>query len=116
MIRCLRIVAGLSLSVLLAVTSITFALARGQHHGLYEVVICAGASSATIMVDADGQPAQPAPLCPECLGPALALPAPAAQPAAPAAVAFRLDIPRATLAAAPWQPQPRARGPPSASV
>ena len=112
----LRLVAAGMLSVLLAVSSITFALARGQHHGLYEVVICTGSASATILVDAGGQPARPMPFCPECLGPTLALADAAAQPLAPQAMAFRLCVPRSVVASEPWQPQPKARGPPSVPV
>lgn len=95
-----RVLTGFLLALTLAVSSITLALARGQSHGLHQVVICAGAGLATVTLDADGNPAGPPLPCADCIaGMVAALPAPDAgaanAPRAARRLGLRPDRPRA---------------------
>lgn len=55
------------LAVVLAVTSVTMAVARAQPTGGTAVVICTPNGLETITLDADGNPVGPVHLCPLCL-------------------------------------------------
>jgi hypothetical protein len=63
----LRPILGLLLALLLAVTSVTMAVARGQSPMGRDVIICAGAGVSTITLDADGNPVRARHACPDCL-------------------------------------------------
>lgn len=112
-----RAILSIFLSLLLAVTSATFAVARGQSAavlaGVTEMVICSNGAAVSVLVDSAGNPVEPHHHCPDCLV-ALDLPRPAgpAPQAAPVLFAQALPQPaaevgpvRLVLAAAP-------RGPP----
>ena len=65
-----RSLAAVSLAIVLALTSLTMAVARGQMHiqtaGGLTLVICAGAGPVTVTLDADGNPVGPVHVCPDC--------------------------------------------------
>jgi hypothetical protein len=63
----LRPILGLLLALLLAVTSVTMAVARGQSPMGRDVIICAGAGTSTITLDANGNPVRAMHPCPDCL-------------------------------------------------
>lgn len=106
---------GLFLALTLAVASVTLAQARAQSHGLHATVICSGAGSVTILLDANGQPAGPPLPCPDCIaGLAAALPCqPTATPDRPRPTE-RLTLPRRATHARALPPVYDARGPPAA--
>ena len=54
------------LAVMLSLTSVTAAVARGQMAGATDVVVCAGAGVVTITLDAAGRPVTVAHHCPVC--------------------------------------------------
>lgn len=110
----MRAVLGLFLVMLLSVTSVTAAVARGQMAGAVDLVICAGAGLGTVTLDATGMPVSRH-HCPVCTAAPVAV-----TPDAPA-MALR-PVTRAVAVAvvnrAGWQgadvPVPVARGPPLA--
>lgn len=114
----IRALSATFLALVLAVTSVTLAVARaeaaGRMPGVAEVVICADGMAMTVMVDAAGNPVAPhAHHCPDCL---LALAAPDAD-APGAGMAPAVSRPLAPLrpaTAAPFRPLLSAapRGPP----
>ena len=53
------------IALILALTSLTMAVARGQTYVAGEVVICSGYGMVTLTVDENGQPAGPVHLCPD---------------------------------------------------
>lgn len=61
-----RSLLALALVLLLAVTSVTMAVARGQVHGLGEVALCTGVGLVTVAVDAQGNPVARPRYCPKC--------------------------------------------------
>ena len=80
----IRVFVALAFTLALAVASVTAAAARGTGAGGVTITICTGRGPETIVLGADGQPAKPRVLCPDCtaaLGPALmAGPVPAPMP------------------------------------
>lgn len=111
----------LLLSLVLALASVTMAVARGQMRagqgaGL-TVVICSGYGITSIQVDAQGNPVGPVHPCPECLAGFLADLGPGA-PQVPAAPdhARRILAPLAWHGASRPAPSATARGPPPLSV
>lgn len=82
----LRPLSGLILALVLALTSVTMAQARGQAMAVGQVVICSGGALVTVPVDAEGNPTGPAHICPDC-----ALTLFAAPPATPPVIATRAD-------------------------
>ncbi|MFB2530822.1 hypothetical protein ACEYYA_01490 [Paracoccus sp. p3-h83] len=104
------------LGAVLALTSVTMAMARGQTRDMAgQIVICSGAGVTTISVDRDGHPVQQIHLCPDMVlgllatldlpDPAVLRPQTRAEDLVPAAAPHR---------AAATAPQPRARSPPVA--
>ncbi|WP_371037499.1 MULTISPECIES: hypothetical protein [unclassified Rhodosalinus] len=83
----LRPLAALLLALCVVLTAQAMALARGQSSAAGEMVICTGAGLVTVAVDAEGNPAGPAHICPDC-----ALSLIAAAPAAPQARARAPDL------------------------
>lgn len=108
-----RVLTALFLSLTLALSGVTLARAHGAAPGLHQVVICSGAGTVTLTLDADGNPAGPPLPCPDCIaGLAAALPE---QPAAAPdrlQPAERLLLPAATPRTATAPHVRRARGPP----
>ncbi|CUH78108.1 hypothetical protein [Tropicibacter naphthalenivorans] len=64
--RFARPFAGVLLALMLAVTSLSMAVARGQAAPVGTMALCAGGVLQIVPVDADGQPTAPAHLCPDC--------------------------------------------------
>lgn len=60
--RCL----ALCLTILLTLTSVTAAVARGQMAGATEMVVCAGGGTMTVTMDAAGRPVAHVRHCPVC--------------------------------------------------
>lgn len=110
----MRAVLGLLLALVLSVTSATAAVARGQMAGAVEMVVCAGAGTATVTLDASGTPVS-AHHCPACTAAPHALtgqaPAFALRPAT-RSVALRVGVLAGWRGADPSAPV--ARGPPLA--
>lgn len=67
MTRSARIVTAFGLCLFLALTSVTLAVARGAPQPVGVVVLCLDGASRSVAVDADGTPAAPPHVCPECL-------------------------------------------------
>ncbi len=111
----MRPLSGLVLALLMALTSVTMAVARGQDRMGTTVEICAGFGAVFISLDANGQPVGPSHICPDCLGgvTALDLPGNPASPQRPQSMRRATFAP--VIIAAPSLPQPQAtaRGPPS---
>jgi len=62
-----RNIASLFLAVLIGFTSVTMSLARGQmRDAAGSIVLCSSTGPIAIVVDADGQPIGPMPICPDC--------------------------------------------------
>lgn len=101
------------MAVILAVTSLTMAVARGQTHIAGEIVICTGYGITTISVDENGDPVGPVHLCPDMvLGMMAALEMPAPDLTRPDGPASRLTATETTIPLAQSAPTPRARDPP----
>ena len=63
----MRLLAALFLSVVLAMTSVTLAVARAQPAGVAEMVICSDGAAVTVLIDAQGNPVEVPHHCPDCL-------------------------------------------------
>lgn len=104
---------GLTLALLVALTSQHAALARGQSAATGELVICTGTGLITVHLDAEGNPTVPAHFCPDCtkaLATAL-IPAQAGwRPAA--AWTAAAPLPEPAVVAVTATERPLARGPP----
>jgi len=57
---------AISLTLLLALTSQTMAVARGAPPPVGHAVLCTGQGTITVLVDADGQPTGEVHICPDC--------------------------------------------------
>ena len=108
--------AALCLAVVLGLTSVQMAMARGGGGTAGWMVICTGSGPVAIAMDADGQPAGPAHVCPDCALGLFAAPPPAETRAPrPGDTAARLAPALADAAAPARAPgaTPLARGPPA---
>ena len=117
--RRMRALTALLLSLVLAVASVSMAVARGQAPMGETVALCVDGNAVTVTLDANGNPVSAPPhLCPDCLGAVTAFDLPAA---------LSLPVPFlregnaegsvfATLSARPSARAPSARGPPAFSV
>lgn len=115
MIR-LRLVLGLLLSLMLALTQGAAAAGRVQRVGAMEVVLCTGhGGMQTLWLDGRGEPIAPPHDCPDCLPGLLGVAPSCAQIAQP--VKHRYTPPIGTTLAADGirPPSPRARAPPALS-
>ena len=64
----LRSLNALFLSALIALTSVSMSLARGQMRDASgSIVLCTGTGPISVQVDSDGQPFGPMPICPDCV-------------------------------------------------
>lgn len=63
----MRLFTALMLTVMLATSSLTMALARGQAMAAGEMVLCTGSGPVSIAVDAQGTPTGAVMHCPDCL-------------------------------------------------
>ncbi len=109
----IRSLVGLTLALLVALTSQHAALAQGQAAATGQMVICTGAGLVTIHLDAEGNPTEPGHFCPDCakvlataLIPAKADCAPVPRPASAA------QLPEPPVLSARMAERPMARGPP----
>ena len=82
--RFARTALGLSLALMIAATSLSMAVARGQTRVAGEIVICTGMGVTVVSVDAEGNPTGPAHICPDMV---------LAMMAAPPIAAFELEAP-----------------------
>jgi len=104
---------ALSLALILAATSLTMAVARGQARVAGEIVICSGLGVTVITVDAQGNPTGPAHICPDMALALLAAPPAAALTLTPPDTARRAPgLPEPATARGADAPRPAARGPP----
>jgi len=62
----LRFISAIALSLLIALTSASMAVARGQTSVAGQMVICTGYAYVTVDVDSEGQPVGPRHICPDC--------------------------------------------------
>ena len=60
-----RSLTALTLALMLALTSLTLAVARGQAPALGTIILCSGAGMQALPVDADGNPTGPPHVCPD---------------------------------------------------
>lgn len=98
---------------ILALTSVTMAVARGHAPAVGQVVICSGYGIVTIAVDADGNPTEAVQPCPDCVAGQSALPAADFSDGPRARVAPRvLPFARGLVRGAQPALVPPARGPP----
>lgn len=110
----LRSLAALCLALVLALTSVHWALGRAEAQGAQDMVICADGSVLTISLGADGKPVTRHHACPDCVLGGLALALPAQAPAPPVLGRMRNLRPRRSPAAAARRPLAAcARGPPA---
>lgn len=114
MTRPFRSLVALALALLMGVTSLGFAAARGQARIAGEIVICTGMGVTVVAVDAQGNPVGTPHICPD-----MALALLAAPPLAPlvllppAGSARAADLPEPAAAQGRAAPRPAARGPPA---
>ncbi|MBC7133408.1 MAG: hypothetical protein H5U16_09925 [Roseovarius sp.] len=66
MIR-LRPLTALGLCVLVALTSVTLAVARGTPQPVGQIVLCTGEGTRSVFIGADGAPVPAPHVCPDCL-------------------------------------------------
>lgn len=110
-----KLLIGIVAALVLAMTSMTMAVARGQARVAGEVVICTGYGVTTISVDAEGNPTGPVHLCPDMVLAMMAAIAVApALPTPPQGEGRRLQTVELESAQAQAFVVPRARGPPAA--
>lgn len=103
------------LALVLALTGVEAAIARGQPAPAGFAVICRGAVLVTVALDADGAPVEERRLCPDALGALLDLPGLSAEPVAvPATAPPPRGFAVPPLRALSRISAPRARGPPLA--
>lgn len=102
------------LALMLGVTSITLAAARGRAPAVAEIVICSGFALQTIPVDATGKPTGKAHICPDAVTAfaLIALPAPELPPRKTVVLAA-LRVPGAPAGAEVARPRATARDPPA---
>lgn len=113
----LRRLLGLSLVLLLAITSQALAVARGEAPAAGYAVYCIGGSMVTVAIDADGHPVSEPHLCPDAVAGFAVLSLPQRPWAAPQVQAFDITRAEPVLRQALAQgPVPQARGPPSAGL
>lgn len=110
----LRAISGLLVAIVLSLTSVTMVVARAQSAGSMQLELCdAHGGTATVTVDASGNPIADPHHCPDCLS-ATAAPgdAPATAPARPVTRGERQVCALALPVEDATPPEPAARGPP----
>ena len=101
------------LCLVLALTSGTMAVARGQMAAAGSIVICSGYGIVTVLVDERGAPLGTVHPCPDCIAAhvvALLPPAPVVE--RPLGLSRIVWVPAATVAITRTPAAPKARGPP----
>lgn len=111
--RVSRPFACLVLAITLALTSITAAMAHGQVRVGTDITICTGTGPQTITLDANGDPAGPPHICPDCtLALVLGYVSAPPFPARPVTRGERIARPDVHPTHSRTREIPRARGPP----
>lgn len=110
----LRVLLSFVLTLMLAVTSVTTAVAHARTIGAVELELCdAHGGTATVLLDAAGNPIADPHHCPDCLA---ATPAPGGAPADLPARPLTRSEPHVCALPIPVEdeaaPEPAARGPP----
>ena len=109
-----RRITTVTLCLFFALTSVSLAVARGAPGPVGLLVICTSTGVQRVAVDADGQPAAPPHICPDCLlGFHGTLPDDPLPKPDPALSTARALFAHATHAAAAPRPGMRARAPPA---
>lgn len=109
----MRALLAFSLAILVAFTSQSLAVARGQAVASGQMVICSGGQVVTVSVDAEGNPVGPAHVCPDCALHVLDLSPEAPVPGfVPVCTAQRLALAQTPWVHGPPAVTPRARAPP----
>ena len=112
----LRTYAGFVLTLMLAFTSQSMAVARGMPSAAGEIILCTGAGIVSVAVDENGQPVERPHICPDC---AMSLFAFVADepvlPLRPLGSVEKLSPIQASLAASAEKIPATARGPPNFS-
>ena len=112
--RVMRSVLSAAMAVILAVTSLTMAVARGETRMGTEIVICTGYGITTVTVDEEGNPTGPVHLCPDMvLGMMAALDTPPPVFTRPEGRVERIEPVEPVQLRGTQVPQPRARDPPA---
>ncbi len=110
----LRRSACLAVALILAVTSVGLAVARGQRVPAGLIEICTGAGTVMLALDAEGKPAGPVHLCPDAaLFVAEGLPPPGPRPPDPRV--RPVQVPAVASQSGRTAPTATARGPPAAA-
>ena len=112
----MRFLTALLLSLLLAVTSVTMAVARGQEPMGQTLTLCTEDGTTTVTLDANGNPVSAhVHLCPDCLSAVTSadLPGPLALPARPLGRATLLPLPQPRILASLARQTAHARDPPA---
>lgn len=113
-VRSLRPLFLALMATILAVTSLTMAVARGQVQIAGEIVICTGYGITTVTVDDEGNPTGPVHLCPDMvLGMMAALDTPPPVLTRPEGRVERIEASAPARLRGSSVPQPRARDPPA---
>jgi hypothetical protein len=111
--RYARPLAAILFAAVLAATSLTMAVARGQMRVAGEIVLCTGEGPLTVAVNERGEPVGPMVICPDmALGLLAAVAAPQPQVSRPEGVARLRAAVTVARMAAQAAPLPRSRGPP----
>ncbi len=109
----LRLINALFLSLMLALTSYSMAVARGQSPDIgTDMVICTGVGMVTITIGPDGEPVEATHICPDAMSIFAATMTPHDIPAQPTALQWRVMVPDAALTQPQETLSPSARGPP----
>ena len=109
----LRLISALFLSLTLAFTSYSMAVARGQSPDIgTDIVICTGVGMTTITIGADGEPIKKTHICPDGMSIFAASFSVQAIPVQPVAMQWRITPPADTRTQPQETLSPSARGPP----
>ena len=90
--RLLKPILSFALCLTLLATSVTSAVARGQMATGQMVQLCANGQVVTVMMDAQGNPVDPAHACPDCVAVAAALPPPRVELGLPSGHWVRVEL------------------------
>jgi len=105
---------AIALALMLAVTSLTLAVARGQAPAVGVIELCSGAGLAAVPVDAEGNPMGPAHVCPDGVAAFINVDVAApVMPLRPLADGERLVMAQAAPVAGAGPVAEQARGPPA---
>lgn len=108
-----RLIHALFLSLTLALTSYSMAVARGQSRDIgTDMVICTGVGMTTITIGADGEPVKTTHICPDAMSIFAAILAAPALPTQPTTIGWRVMALDATTTHPQETLSPLARGPP----